>query len=73
MRPTTAICLSGALLAAACTTAPRLDTPPVSPRGANPIGFPASIRMETSDSDFHKENMPRAAQAVIKTDRKSVV
>lgn len=64
MRLISAICLSGGLLAAACTTAPRLDTPPVSPRGANPVGFPSSIRMETSDRDFHKENAPRAARAI---------
>lgn len=51
-----------ALVLAGCATAPRLDTPPVSPRGANPVGFAATVRMETSDFDFHKESAPQAAR-----------
>ena len=72
MRLLPSIVLAGGLLAAACATAPRLDTPPVSPRGANPVGFPAAIRMETSDSDFHKENAPRAVSAIVKTADRTV-
>lgn len=71
MKPLLSIVLAGGLLAA-CATAPRLDTPPVSPRGANPVGFAASVRMETNDSDFHKENAPRAARAIVKTADRTV-
>lgn len=72
MKPIASICLAAGLLATACATAPRLDTPPVSPRGANPVGYPASIRMETNDADFHKENAPRAARAIVKTADRTV-
>ena len=72
MRLLSSICLATGLLASACATAPRLDTPPVSPRGANPVGFPGSIRMETNDSDFHKENAPKAVRAIVKTADRTV-
>ena len=71
MRRLLSILLASSLLAA-CATAPRLDTPPVSPRGANPVGFAASVRMETNDRDFHKENAPRAARAIVKTADRTV-
>lgn len=57
---------------AGCATAPRLDTPPVSPRGANPVGFAASVRMETTDADFHKENAPKALRALAYSADRSV-
>lgn len=59
-------------LLAACTTASRLETPPASPRGANPVGFEASIRTETSDFDFYKENAPKAASAMVRTADRTV-
>lgn len=58
------VLVASALALAGCATAPRLDTPPVSPRGANPVGFDATIRMETSDNDFHKENAPKAIRSL---------
>ncbi len=51
-----------ALALSGCATAARLDSPPVSPRGANPVGFDLTVRMETNDYDFHKENAPQAAR-----------
>jgi predicted acylesterase/phospholipase RssA len=67
MRLGRAIAFASATLAlglGACTTSPRLETPPASPRGANPVGFDTSVRTETIDYDFHKENAPRASKAV---------
>lgn len=60
------------MLLAACTTAPRLDTPPASPRGANPVGFETSIRTETNDFDFYKENAPKTANAIVRTADRTV-
>jgi predicted acylesterase/phospholipase RssA len=75
MRPLFINSLAGTLALgclAACATAPRLDTPPVSPRGANPVGFAASIRTETTDADFHKENAPRAADTIARSADRTV-
>lgn len=71
MRPRIVSALSLMLLAA-CTTAPRLDTPPASPRGANPVGFETSIRTETNDFDFYKENAPKTANAIVRTADRTV-
>ena len=54
MRLGRAIAFASATLAlglGACTTSPRLETPPASPRGANPVGFDTSVRTETIDYD----------------------
>lgn len=59
-------------LIGACTTSPRLDTPPASLRGANAIGFDTSIRTETNDFDFYKENAPKAANAIVRTADRTV-
>lgn len=71
MRPHIITTLALGLLAA-CTTAPRLDTPPASPRGANPLGFDTSIRTETNDFDFYKESAPKAASAIVRTADRTV-
>lgn len=71
MRPHSVASLAIGLLAA-CTTAPRLDTPPASPRGASPVGFEASVRTETTDYDFHKENAPKAANAIARSADRTV-
>lgn len=66
-----ATALTAALLAA-CTTAPRLDSPLASPRGASPVGFSADIRMETTDTDFLKANAIRSSQALARAADRTV-
>lgn len=71
MRPRIASAVALMLLAA-CTTSPRLDTPPASPRGANPVGFDTSIRTETNDFDFYKENAPKTASGISRTSDRTI-
>ncbi len=56
----------------ACATAPRLDSPLASPRGASPTGFPANVRTETTDSDFLKENAVARSVALAKAADRTV-
>ncbi len=66
-------CLAlSAALAAACATAPRLDSPLASPRGASPVGFPGDIRTETTDADFLKENAIARSAALTKAADRTV-
>lgn len=66
-------CLAlSAALAGACATAPRLDSPLASPRGAAPVGFPGTIRTETTDVDFLKENAVTRSIALTKAADRTV-
>jgi predicted acylesterase/phospholipase RssA len=71
IRAVLGITLSAALIGA-CATAPRLDSPLASPRGAAPVGFPTSIRTETTDTDFLKENAVVRQQALAKASDRTV-
>lgn len=64
--------LMGSLALAGCATAPRLDTPPASPREAQPPGFTRPIRTDTLDFDFYLENAPRSIAAVAKASDSSI-
>jgi predicted acylesterase/phospholipase RssA len=57
--------LLGGLLLAGCANAPRLDTPPASPVDAEPPGFNRTIRTDTLDFDFYKENAARSTATVV--------
>lgn len=70
-RTVTAMAVASALLSA-CATAPRLDSPLASPRGASPVGFPSNIRTETTDSDFLKENAIARSGALAKAADRTV-
>jgi predicted acylesterase/phospholipase RssA len=71
IRTALGLALSAALVSA-CATAPRLDSPLASPRGAAPVGFPTSIRTETTDTDFLKENAVVRQQALAKASDRTV-
>lgn len=58
--------------AGACATAPRLDSPMASPRGAAPVGFSPDIRMETSDTDFLKASAIRSYRELAKASDRTV-
>ena len=71
IRTALGLALSAALVSA-CATAPRLDSPLASPRGAAPVGFPTSIRTETTDMDFLKEDAVVHQQALAKASDRTV-
>ena len=64
--------VTASALLGACATAPRLDSPLASPRGAYPVGFPSTIRTETTDSDFLKENAIARSAALSKASDRTV-
>lgn len=65
------IVIAAALLSA-CATAPRLDSPLASPRGASPVGFPSTIRTETTDTDFLKDRAISHSVALTKASDRTV-
>ena len=71
IRSVLGIALSAALISA-CATAPRMDSPLASPRGAAPVGFPTYIRTETTDTDFLKEIAITRQQALAKAADRTV-
>lgn len=71
IRSVLGIALSAALVSA-CATAPRMDSPLASPRGAAPVGFPTYIRTETTDTDFLKEIAITRQQALAKAADRTV-
>lgn len=64
--------LSACLLASSCAAGPQAALPPLAPRGANPPGFDAAIRVESRDFDFNKQTTPRAARAIAATTDRTV-
>lgn len=64
MKPCFGTSLIASLALAGCTTVPRLDTPPASPRGAAPIGFTPAIRTDTLDRNFFVEHADETTAAI---------